>query len=145
MNNIGGFGLKIAVTASITFPIGFVVTQFADDADPFDVPDIQIRDKAMGLNGDLVSWGKAIPISIKIAVIPDSADDINFAILAKTNRVGAGRNPVTDIINMIGTYPSGEYVMLTNGVMTDAPLASSVSSSGRMKSKTYSFAFENNI
>ena len=145
MNNIGGFGLKLSVTASMTFPIGFIITQFADDADPFDVPDIQIRDKAMGLNGDLISWGKAVPVSIKISVIPDSQDDINLSILAKTNKVGAGRNPVTDVIGMIGTYPDGSVVILTNGVMTDAPLASSVSSSGRMKSKTYSFAFENNI
>ena len=145
MNNIGGFGLKIAVNASITFPVGFIITQFADDADPFDVPDIQIRDKAMGLNGDLITWGKAVPVSISISVIPDSQDDINLAILAKTNRVGAGRNPVTDVIGMIGTYPDGSFVMLTNGVMTDAPMASSVGSAGRMKSKTYKFAFENNI
>jgi hypothetical protein len=145
MNNIGGFGLKIFVNASVTFPIGFLVTQFADDGDPFDVPNIQIRDKAMGLNGDLVSWGKAQPVNIKISLIPDSQDDINFTILAKTNKVGLGRNPVNDVINMVGTYPDGSVVVLTNGVMTDAPLGSSVASSGRMKSKEYSFSFENNI
>ena len=145
MSNIGGFGLKIMLNASITFPVGFIITQFADDADPFDVPDLQIRDKGMGLNGDMVTWGKAQPVNIKIAVIPDSQDDINLSILAKTNRVGAGRNPVNDVINVVGTYPDGMIVVMTNGVMTDAPMASSVSSAGRMKSKVYSFSFENNV
>jgi hypothetical protein len=145
MNNIGGFGLTILMRASITFPAGFTITQFADDADPFDIPSIQIRDKGMGLNGDLVSWGKAQPVNIKISVIPDSADDINLAILLRTNKVGAGRNPVTDTINLVGTYPDGNIIVLNNGVITDGPPASGVASSGRMKSKEYSFSFENMV
>ncbi len=144
MNNIGGFGLSINLVADTTFPVGFTISQFADDADPFDSPDIQIRDKGMGLNGDLIVWGKAMPVNVKISVIPDSDDDANLAILLQANKVGAGRNPVNDVITMIGTYPDGSFVVLTNGALTDGPAMSSVSSSGRMKSKSYSFSFENN-
>ena len=64
--SIAGFGAQVQVKASNTFPSGFVVSQFADDADPFDIPSIQIADKAMGLNGDLVTWSKANPITITI-------------------------------------------------------------------------------
>lgn len=140
--NIGGFGLTILMRASITFPSGFTITQFADDADPFDLPNMQIRDKGMGLNGDLITWGKAQPVNIKLSVIPDSEDDINLGILLRTNKVGAGRNPVTDVINLVGTYPDGSIVVLKGGAITDGPPASGVASSGRLKSKEYSFSFE---
>ena len=144
MSNIGGFGLTVLLTASVTYPVGLPLTHFADDADPFDQPDIQIRDKGMGLNGDLITWGKAQPVPISISVIPNSADDIALNILLKANKVGAGSRPVNDVINMVGTYPDGTFVVLTNGALTDGPVASSVASSGRLKSKTYKFVFENN-
>lgn len=142
--NIGGFGLTVLLTASETFPVGLPLTHFADDADPFDQPDIQIRDKGMGLNGDLITWGKAQPVNIAISVIPGSVDDIALNILLKANKVGAGSRPVNDVIQMVGTYPDGTFVVLTNGAITDGPVASSVASSGRLKSKTYKFSFENN-
>jgi hypothetical protein len=59
MQNISGFGLSINIIASNSFPIGLLITEFADDSDPFDLPSIQIADKAMGLNGDLIIWSKA--------------------------------------------------------------------------------------
>ena len=142
-NNIGGFGLNVVIVAIPTFPTGLSINQFADDADPFDAPSIPIRDAAMGLNGDLISWGKATPVSITLNVIPGSDDDINLSILANQNRVGAGKISANDSINMIASYPDGTIKALFNGVLTDAPLSSSVASSGRLKSKTYTFKFEN--
>lgn len=140
--NIGGFGFELYLTASQTFPAGFSITQFADDADPYDNPSIQLRDKAMGLNGDLITWGKAQPNLITISVIPGSDDDLNLQAIADANKVGKGRFPVDDLITIVGFYPDGSAINLQNGTMTDAPMSNSVASAGRLKSKTYGFAFE---
>lgn len=143
MENIGGFGLKVVLVASSTFPAGINITQFADDADPLDSPAVDLSEPAMGLNGDLVAWGKAVPIPLTINVIPGSDDDKNLEILARINKVGAGKNAVADTINVTAVYPDGSKATFISGTITNAPLASSVASSGRLKSKAYSFAFEN--
>lgn len=143
MENISGFGLVVQVRASKTFPAGFTITQFADDGDPFDVPSIQVNDKAMGLNGDLIVWSKANPIAVTLNLIPASDDDKNMSILLEANRVGRGKQSAKDVITMTAIYPDGRTLTLTEGVITDGMPASSVASAGRMKSKPYIFAFEN--
>jgi len=145
MSDISSIGLKVRIVGSLTFPVGFEVTQFADDSDPFDLPDIQIADKAMGVNGDLVTWSTAVPIEVSIAVIPDSDDDRNLGILAELNRVGRGKLPVKDSITMIRSFPDERPLILTNGKIVSMPPASSSSSAGRKKSKVYKFVFENKV
>ena len=68
MENISGFGSSASIIASKTFPIGLYLTEFADDTDPFDIPSIQIADKAMGVNGELIIWSKPNPINVNIVV-----------------------------------------------------------------------------
>lgn len=145
MANITGYGLVVTVKASNTFPVGFFITSFADDADPFDIPTLQIGDSQMGLNGDLISWAKANPIKISLSVIPNTPADISLGILFEANRVGRGKQGANDIITVNGVYPSGRFITLTNGIITDGMPGDSVSSAGRLKSKTYNFSFENKI
>lgn len=145
MQNISGFGLADTIVASKTFPVGLYLTEYADDTDPLDIPSIQIADKAMGLNGDLVIWSKPQPINLVLSVVPGSFTDINLAILLEANRVGRGKIGARDLITMTVSYPAGNFITLTNGAITDGPPASSVSSAGRLKSKSYSFTFENRI
>lgn len=145
MNNISGFNLLVNVIASNTYPVGFPVTQFADDTDPFDLPSIQIADKAMGLNGDLIVWAKASPINITLAVIPGSLDDVNLGILFEANRVGRGKIGAKDVITLTGIFPDGRILTLTKGAITDGMPGNSVASAGRLKSKSYIFTFENKI
>lgn len=140
---ISGFGLRIRLVASETFGSGIDLTQFADDGDPFDIPSIQIRDKAMGLNGDLITWSKANPIGVTINLIPGSEDDKNVAALLEANRVGRGKSAVRDVITLTGIYPDGSSVSLTEGKITDGMPGNAVASAGRLKSKAYSFVFEN--
>lgn len=141
-HDISGFGTKINVKASKTFPSGFIISEFADDADPFDVPAIALADKAMGLNGDLVVWSSAVPIEVTINVIPDSDDDKNLAALAEANRVSKGKKSAGDVITLVRIGPSGETTTLTNGKLTSAVIATSLASAGRKKSKPYVFTFE---
>jgi len=90
MADISGYGFRLNLVASSTFPAGIDITQAADDADPFDIPSIQIADKAKGVNGDLITWATANPIDITIAVIPGSIDDRNLSALAQANNPAAG-------------------------------------------------------
>lgn len=144
-NDISGFGFQINLVADSTFPAGLNLTQFADDADPFDTPAIQLADKAMGLNGDLVVWSKASPIEVTINVIPGSDDDENLAILAEANRVGKGKVSAQDAITLTAIYPDGSMLTLQAGRITNGTVGSSVASAGRLKSKAYMFTFENRI
>lgn len=145
MTDISGYGLRINIVASNTFPASFSVTQFADDVDPFDLPSLQIADSAMGLNGDLISWSKANPIKISLSVVPNTPDDTNLSILFEANRVGKGKVGAKDIIIMTGIYPDGKFITLTNGIITDGLPGNGVASAGRLKTKTYNFSFENKI
>lgn len=143
MNDISVFGLRVQLQASETFPSGITITQFADDADPFDTPSIQIRDKAMGVNGDLIMWSKATPITLSLSVVPNSDDDRNLAVLLEANRVGKGKQGARDVVSVTAVYPDGRTVSFVQGSITDGAPANSPSSAGRFKSKTYMFAFEN--
>lgn len=140
--DVSGFGLRVQIVASQTFPQGFEVTAFADDADPVDSASIQIRDKAMGVNGDLIVWSKAIPIPMTLNVIPGTADDENLQILAQANRAAKGRRAVQDAITAVISYPDGTVTRLLRGAITDSIMAQSVASAGRLKTKPYIFAFE---
>ena len=141
-NDISGFGLKIWLVASATFPAGFPISQFADDADPLDIPSLTIAETGMGGNGDLVKWSKANPIKIVIGVIPGSIDDLNLGILFDANRVARGKRGARDVITLTGIYGDDTTVILKEGIITDGMPANSVASAGRLKSKTYSFTFE---
>lgn len=140
--DVSGFGIRVRLVASATFPAGITLSQFADDADPFDVPSLQIMDKAMGVNGDMVVWSKANPTAITINVIPATEDDRNLAILLEANRPARGKFPARDVITLTALYPDGRVTTLNSGVITDGSPAQSVASAGRMKSKPYAFAFE---
>lgn len=143
--DITGTGLVVSLIASKTYPAGISLTNFADDADPFDPSSIRIADVSMGLNGDLITWSKAVPLPVVLNFIPGSPDDLNLAVLADANRVGQGKASANDIITITVLYPDGSIITYTGGKLTDAMFGKGVSSAGRLKSKPYAFAFEKNI
>ena len=142
MQNVSGFGLRVVIKASVTFPSGFTVTQFADDADPVDSPATAISDTAMGLNGELVVWNTANPLPLTLNVVPGGDDDRNLEVLATSNMVGRGRTPARDVITATILYPDGRSVTLSQGVITEGMVTRSVAASSRIKTRPYSFAFE---
>jgi hypothetical protein len=143
--DISGFGTVVTLTASVTFPAGLTITQFADDNDPVAIGAVQIADSAMGLNGDLVKWAKATVLPVVLNVIPDSDDDINLQVLFDANRVAKGKFSTRDDINMTISYPDGSIVIFTGGFCINGEFGKSVASAGRLKTKTYSFTFENKV
>lgn len=146
MFNISGFGFSVNLIASVTYPLGVTITQFTNDADPLDDPSLQIADVAMGLNGDLITWSKANPTKLTLNVIPESKDDETLNILLQANRVGRGKQSARDNITMTIIYPNGiNFATLINGIITDGVPFSGVSSDGRLKTRSYAFAFENYV
>lgn|SRR5574343_686335 len=140
--DISGFGATVRLIASTTFPVGVTISQWADDADPIDAPSIQIADKAMGVNGDLVTWSKANPLQVTLNVVPGGGDDTNLQALFNANRVGKGKRGARDNITLLVSYPDGRVISYNRGKITDGMPGNSISSAGRLKSKAYAFAFE---
>ena len=142
-NDITGFGAAISLVASVTYPAGIAITLLADDVDVLDMASVKIADVAMGVNGDAVKWSRAITKPVTISVIPNSLDDINLAILAQNNNATQGQTNNRDILTLTVLYPDGTTITFSNGFLTDAPFGSSISSAGRLKSKTYAMQFQN--
>lgn len=142
MNDVSGFGLQVRVIASKTFPLGFTITEFPSDADPFDLPALQINDAEMGLNGDLITWSRANPLPLTLAVIPESDAHKNMAVLFEANRPARGKRPAKDIITVVGVYPNGSTITLSKGVIFDGLPGKPVAQTGRMKTIPYNFRFE---
>lgn len=141
-NDITGFGTAISLIASKTYPAGIAITQLADDADPLDLASVKIADTGMGVNGDLVKWSRAVFRPLTMSVIPGSLDDINLAILASNNSASQGTVNAQDVITITVVYPDGSVITFAKGYITDAPFGNSISSSGRLKTKTYGFVFQ---
>ncbi len=143
MQDISAFGIRVQLVASVTFPAGITLTQFADDGDSLDVPQQQIADKAMGVNGDLITWAKANPLLVTINIIPGSDDDRNMSVLLEANRVARGKRGSRDVITLTAIYPDETTQTWSLGRITDGIPGKALASSGRMKTKPYMFAFEN--
>lgn len=142
MQDVSGFGLQLRIIASNTFPAGFPFTEFADDVDPFDLPELQIADSAMGLNGDLVVWSLANPVNITIGAIPKTEGEKNLAVLLEANRPARGKRPARDEITIVAMYPDGSSLTVSKGKLLSGLPGNPVASAGRYKSKPYGFTFE---
>lgn len=145
MADVSGYGLKVIIQASNTLPVGITISQFGDDADALDIEEIQVADKAMGLNGDLLTWSKPAPLNVTLNLVPNTPEDLIMSALLEANRVGKGKIGARDVITMTVMYPDGRPVVFTNGAITDGNPAIAVASEGRMKTKPYAFSFENKV
>lgn len=142
MTDVSASGFSIALIANKTFPASTIMTHFADDADPFDIPDTVAAEVAMDVNGNLVSWSTPTPQEIVIALLPGSEEEKNLSILLEANTAKRGRRPAGDIITMVAMYPDGSVVTARNGKILSGSRGVGVSSGGRLKTKTYTFAFQ---
>lgn len=143
MFDTSAIGLAVRCLASESFPAGFTITEFADDADPFDIPAIDIATAAMNVNGDLVVFSAPVPITITLNVIPGSDADNNLSVIFEANRPARNKRHARDVIALVATYPDGSTLTLSEGKMTNGTPGNSPASAGRIKSKAFSFAFQN--
>lgn len=140
MIDIGAHGLSITVIAAQSFPMGFQLSQFSDDANPLDVKDTEPFGYELLYDGGMFAFDKATAIELSVSVIPGSDDDINLKILLQSKKGGASILPIPDVLTMVVSYPTGT-VMLTKGTIISGPLADTVQASARKKGNTYRFVF----
>lgn len=142
MNDVSATGFSITLQADVTFPGGFQLTAFADDLDPLDLPVAEAAQVEMDVNGNMVSWSSPQPQTITISVLPDSEEDYNLGVLLEANMAKRGRRPAGDVITLVAMYGNGGVTTARNGKILSGPRGSSVAQAGRIKSKTYTFAFQ---
>ena len=140
--NISGYGLTISMIASNTFPVGILLRNFPDDQDAVSFTDMDIADYAVGVNADLITWSKGAAVKVSIGAIADSATDLQLALLLSANRVGPNKLSARDVFQcgiIQGNNNTGGF---SNGLIISGPPFNTIQSTGKMKSKIYTFVFE---
>lgn len=94
MIEVSATGLALVVKASKTFPSGILITAFADDADPLDLPPTEIVKTGVDINGNLLSWSAPAPQTVTINVPAGSEEDQNLAILLDANTAKEAAAPL---------------------------------------------------
>lgn len=138
-------GMKARIVAVPTFPAGFDINQWADDADPFDSEKVELAGSGIALNGDLVVWSKASKNVCFLRVLAGTEEAKNLDILLNVNRTAKGKTAVQDKITLVVTYADGTTKTGLNGAIISGPTMDSGSSEGRLKTREYEFHFENVI
>ena len=145
MADVSFLGSKITVIAVPTFPQGIPIEEFPDDADPINFENIDLTKYAVGVNGDLISWDVANVIPCEINVIPNSEADKNLDILATACRPAKNKVAIKNDITLVVAEVNGKITTYTGGKIVNVPTGNSASSDSRIKTKTYTFVFQNKI
>ena len=134
----------------------FTINEFAEDADPISIPDLEVRKGAMNLNGKLLSWASPNPISISFSLIPGSKSDIALAAAIRAAHIG-GRgeqigNAYVQSLTVTAPIATGENTATNshtkkswtfyNGYISTGSPAQGSNGEGRATTKTYTFVFE---
>lgn len=143
--DVSALGIKATLVAAPSYPVGFTISQFADDGDSLNVPDMTIMQSGMGVNGDLVVWRTAVPCEVDINVIPGTDDCKNLENLFKLNMVQKNKVASKDVITLTIQHPNGKIDILTNGYIIGGKPVQDYTASGRAKTRTFRFMFENNV
>lgn len=141
MENISTFGLSAYLTATRTLPVGFLLKSWADDVDSVQVTEAETGQSKLDLNGTVISWTVATPLTVALSVIPNSADDDILSVIYSANRVSKTTPPVGDMVNLVLRYPNGGVRVFTAGRVISGPSAPTARAEGRMSSNTYTYAF----
>jgi len=142
MTDLSHFGTVATIAASNTLPVPAPITHFADDADGMDLPEITIADKVMGTNGDGLSWSIAAPIDVTINLIPNTISHLTMNTIYEANRAEKGKRPARDVITVVRVAPDLSTVTLTGGNIVTGTPATSMGSSGRLKTASYKLKFD---
>jgi hypothetical protein len=121
-------------TAGVPIPM----TAFPKDTDPFAVPNSDIADMEIGTNGDEITWGVQNVVESTCALIPATDDHEIMQRICDANRAEKGKISAKDKITVVRVLPNGETTTF-KGRMTNGPATTSLSSSGKIATPTYSF------
>lgn len=146
MQDTSAVGIALRLTASVTYPQGITLTAFPEDGDIGASGDNEIAGNASGVNGDLIWWKTVNGIEVSVPVIPNTIDDDSLAALYHANRAAKNRFPKKDIIQIVATNPvTGVSITYKNGIIKNGRIGYNYGGDGRIKTKTYSFVFEDAV
>lgn len=141
--DVSAMGIEATIVAVPSYPDGITLKQFADDGDSLNIPDMSIMQSGMGVNGDLVVWRTAQPVSIEVNLIPGTDDCDNMENLFKLNMTQKNKVSSKDLLTMTISQPNGDKIVYTNGYIVGGKPSQDYSSSGRAKTRTFRMVFEN--
>ena len=143
--DISAMGIKATILAVPSYPVGITLTQFADDGDSLNIPDMTIMQSGMGVNGDMVVWRTAVPCEVDINLIPGTDECLAMENLFKLNMTQKNKVSSKDVLTMTINHPNGKIDILTNGYIIGGKPVQDYSSNGRAKTRTFRLVFENNV
>lgn len=125
---------------------GATITDFVDDANPIEFQDVVLTRPEFSCNGRMIRCIKPNPIVMSVTVIPGSASDKGLFNLWKGYYCGISSmcKQFIDCNITIGNNTSSiKSISLKGGTMISGPGGFSANGVGKMKGKTYVFAFQN--
>lgn len=153
MLDISYAGAKIYLSTRAGDSVG-PITEFSDEGSPVEIPDIDIADGNMNLNGILVTWTKAQAAEFSLTLIPNSQSEKILATWLSAHAIG-GRGAIPEAfidqlqlvipanVNVSGTSSKNSLIYtFKNGRMRRGAPATGTNSEGKMNAKTYNFIFE---
>lgn len=143
--DVSAMGIKATIVALPSYPVGITLTKFADDGDSLNVPEMTIMQSGMGVNGDLVVWRTATPVTIDVNLIPGTDECRDMENLFKLNMTQKNKVSTKDVLTMTIEHPDGRISILTNGYIVAGTPVQDYSSAGRAKTRHFQMVFENNI
>lgn len=123
------------------------ITDFMDDANPVEFPDVEVTGAGANLNGNMIRYAKPNLVMMSITVIPFSEDDNALYNAWARYRVQNGNQGtaweqgITCIIDTSQSARAGSRT-LSNGTMISGPGGPASTAEGKMQGRTYTFAFQ---
>lgn len=130
------------------------ITRFSDDADPWQVEELECTGYGVTINGELLVWAKPCAYVVTVNVLSGTAEAKKLSALCKKSRVapttgGAGSfnaaaakvNSLTICLKASELARSANY-RFTNGRLLKGSTAPGANSDGRTTSIAYTFVFE---
>lgn len=138
---ISGAGFSATLIANKTFPTGIDLIEFAKDSDPIDMPEIDVGELGMDVNGNPYAWFSAKTMEVTINLQGGTDTDKNMTILLNNNMPGRNKILAYDNITLVISYPQGYNYQFSNGIIKGGPPGVSIGSDASFKAKPYRFVF----
>ena len=129
------------ISATNTFPLGFEVSDFADDVDPFELPDVPLGVGVKDLNGRVFFQNVAPIIPMYVNVIAYSPSDKRLQTLYNSNLSASNKVSNSDIITLMLKYNGQMDSLYGNGKMIIGSPDVPIQARGRYRSRRYGFIF----
>lgn len=138
----------VSFAGSIITVAGIKISNFMDDANPVEFPDVEVSGYGINCNGVMIRWAKPNAVIMSVTVIPGSMEDAKLYRLWNQYRVQDGNynaqwgSSLDASISIGNTQMAGKRsYSFSGGTMISGPGGPTASSEGKMSGRTYTFAF----